>query len=232
MNNLIYRIKAYYHKNRRFIIAGLGFLLLLQICGRGGNVTPKKESGDESGTPVKIHFDTLANGDESLEQVFYESLTKPDDEPPPKYNPLFMEMLLMTSLILIFYLAQKRGWIGKLMPAWVFVSIKKSKSRAGGETLLHLEINNKTKDSITFEPPVLTFKRYSKTKRFKIKGSEGQSLFPLTLMPDTGHKLVINIDRFKKSMPELKKYKNISISIEADNGKTYNAKPNVFTNWL
>ncbi len=232
MNNLIYRIKAFYHKNRRFIISGLAFIVLLQICGRGGNIAPKKESAQKSGTPLSIHFDTLANGDEPLEQVFYESLTKPDDEPQPKYNPLFMEMLLMTSLILIFYLAQKRGWIKKLMPAWVFVKVKKSKNGHNGDTLLHLEINNKTKDSITFEPPVLTFKRFSKTKRFKIKGSEGQPIFPLTLMPDTGHKLVINIDRFKKSMPKLKMYKNISISIDADNGKTYNTKPNVFTNWL
>ncbi len=232
MNNLIYRIKAFYHKNRRFIIAGLGFILLLQICGRGGYVSTKSDSAENPSVHENIQFDTLANGEESLEQVFYETLTKPDSEPPPKYNPLFMEMLLMTSLILIFYLAQKRGWIKKLMPAWVFVRAKTSKTKHTGETLFHLEISNKTKDSITFSPPVLTFKRYSKTKQFKIKGGDGQTIFPLTLMPDTGHKLVINLDRFKKNVPELKKFKSVSISIEADNGKTYNAKPNIFTKWL
>lgn len=232
MNNLIYRIKAFYNRNRRFIIAGLGFVVLMQICGRGGNLVPTKKSSEKSESSAAIHFDTLANGDESLEQVFYESLTKPETEPQPKYNPLFMEMLLMTGLILIFYLAQKRGWMKKLMPAWVFVRVKKSKNGISGEALLHLEINNKTKESITFEAPILTFRRYGKTKKFKIKGSEGQQLFPLTLMPDTGHKLVINIDRFKMGVPELKKYKNITISVDADNGKTYNAKPNFFTNWL
>lgn len=232
MNNLLNRIKTYYRKNRRFIIGGLAFLLLLQICNRGGKVATKSDSSEEQTVHENVQFDTLANGEESLEQVFYETLTKPETEPQPKYNPIFMQLLLMTSLILIFYLAQKRGWVRKLMPAWVFVRVKTKKNKHTGEKLLHLEINNKTKDSITFNPPVLTFKRYNKTKHFKIKGGDGQTIFPLTLMPDTGHKLVINLDRFKKNVPELKKFKNVSISIDADNGKTYNAKPNIFTKWL
>jgi hypothetical protein len=232
MNDLLYRIKAYYHKNRRFIIGGLAFLLLLQICNRGGKVSTKSDSAEKPTAHEQIQFDTLANGEESLEGVFYETLTKPETESQPKYNPLFLEMLLMTSLIFIFYLAQKRGWIKKLMPAWVFVRVKTTKIKHTGEKLLHLEISNKTKDSITFNPPVLTFKRYSKTKRFKIKGGDGQTIFPLTLMPGTGHKLVINLDRFKKNVPEIKKYNQISISIDADNGKTYNAKPSIFTKWL
>jgi hypothetical protein len=51
-------------------------------------------------------------------------------------------------------------------------------------------------------------------------------------MPDTGHRVVINIDKLKSRMPEIKKYKKITIVISADNGKTYTVKPDSFFSWL
>lgn len=224
MNEYFNRIKAFYRKNRSLVIGTFAFLLLMQICSRGGKVETNPESQGKHATSETLRFDSLPGGEESLEQVFYDEMTKPAPEPQPVYYPI----LLMTAVVLLFYLAQKYGFLKKLMPAWVYVRVKKIKSKYTGEELLHIEIHNKTHDSITFYPPVLAFKRGRKIKKYRIKGGDGQGIFPLTLTPGTGHKLAININRFRERIPELKKYKNITVSIEADNGKIYKGRPNIF----
>jgi len=226
MNEYFYRVKEFYRRNRSLIIGTLAFLLFMQICSRGSKVETNSELRKSPAAEETVRFDSLPDGKESLEQVFYEEMTKPVPEPQPVYYPL----LLMTAVVLLFYLAQRYGFLKKMMPAWVYLKVKKVKSRYTGEELLQIEIQNKTHDSVTFSPPVLSFKKGRKIKRYRIKGGDGQSFFPLTLMPGTGHKMVININRFRERIPELKKYKNLTVTIEADNGKVYKRRPNTFAN--
>ena len=229
MNEIVNRVKEFYIRNRKLLIGGFAFLLLLQLCSRGAQAPGQNDPKKRETLKIHIPEDTLPNGEESLEKAFYEGLSK-SAEDTPAYNPVLVEFLLMTALILIFYIAGKRGWLKKLLPAMVVIRAKKVKSNRNGNTLLVIEINNKTRDSVTFEPPVLIFKRYGKERKFRIKGGEGEFVFPLTLMPDTAHKVIIDIDRFKERIPEIRKFNNISVVISADNGKTYKVKPDAWFN--
>ena len=229
MNEIFTRVKEFYLRNRKLLIGGFAVLLLLQICSRGAQPPVEKHQSKEHAESIQLPVDTLPNGEESLERAFYEGLEKRAEE-PQGYNPLFMEFLLMTLLVLLFYVAGRRGWIRRLMPAKVVIRARTQKSNTIGNTLLIIEINNKTKDSVTFEPPVLVFKRFSKERKFKIKGGDGDFVFPLTLMPDTGHRIVIDIDRIRSQVPEIKKYNKIIVIIDADNGKTYKIKPDSLLN--
>ncbi len=231
MNEILTRVKEFYYRNRNMLIGGFAFLLFLQLCSRGARAPSEPQQKKRESIRIEVPEDTLPNGEESLEKAFYEGMTKPAEK-QPEYNPLLMEFLLMTVLVLIFYVAGKRGWIKKLMPAMVIIKARTAKSSATEDLLLAIEINNKTKDSVTFDPPVLIFKRFGKERKFRIKGSSGENIFPLTLMPDTGHKLIININRFKEHIPEIKKYNKINILITADNGKTYKVKPDSWFNWI
>jgi len=229
MNDILNRVKEFYYRNRKLLIGGFAFLLLLQLCSRGAQQPVSKEHEKDKTVDIQLPPDTLSNGEKSLEKAFYEGLEDRAEE-PQGYNPLFMEFLLMTALVLLFYIAGKRGWLKKLMPAKVIIRARTQKSKALGNTLLIIEINNKTKESVTFDPPVLVLKRYTKERKFRIKGGDGEFVFPLTLMPDTGHKVIIDIDRLKEQMPDVKKFNKIVITISADNGKVYKVKPDSLFN--
>ncbi len=225
MNEILSRVKEFYYRNRKLLIGGLAFLLLLQLCNRGAQTPERSHPKKRETLKIQLPEETMPNGEESLERAFYEGLEKPAKD-EPAYNPLFMEFLFMTALVFIFYIAGKSGWLKSLMPKFVIVRARTVKSKVNGNTLLVIEINNKTRDSVTFEPPVLVFRRYSKERKFRIKGGEGEFVFPLTLMPDTGHRVVVDIDRFRDKFPDIRKFNKISVLITADNGKTYKVKPN------
>ncbi|TAJ13268.1 hypothetical protein DMA11_09490 [Marinilabiliaceae bacterium JC017] len=215
--NQLQQLKAFYNRNRNWIIAGLTFLLVIQTCGRSFySAVPASKQNHQPQQEISVSPDSSAK--ESLEQSYIEKLR---EEPAPKPTSQWMPFLLMTGIILLFYVARKRGWIHKMMPKLVIVSTKLEKKTQPKQTLLKLVINNQSKQGLTFHPPVLVFHRFGKQRKFKIKGGDGQILFPLTLMHGTGHKLIIDINRFKAQVPELKKFKKVSISVEASNGKTY-----------
>jgi hypothetical protein len=219
MNRIINQISQFYHKNRKWIIGGLAFLLLLQLCSRGGRVAPPDSAKESQPVQEAPHFDTLANGEKPLEQLFYEKMTAPPEKGPSPLLPFF----IMTALVALVYVVIKYKLAERFMPAWVSVRARTLKKQK--EQLLRIAIHNYTKESITFATPVVVFERGKKSRKFKIKGGDGQNLFPLTLMPKTGHQLTISIDKFRASFPELKKYKKLRVIIEADNGKTYRLNP-------
>ena len=222
MNEYIERLKVFYRRNRIFIITILSFSLLLQICSLGAQV-----DADENKTDITEHEEMPSyqqNRELSpIDSAIYRTMNKYDNDSGG--NSLLMQFLLMTGLVFAFYIMQRRGLLEKILPQKVSVRTSLVDNKDSGETLLNLEIINKTKDSITFDPPVITFKRFSKTRSFRIKGNNGEALFPLTLTPGTSHKLVVNIERIKNNIPELEKYKSIFVTVKADNGKIYQSKP-------
>ncbi|NPA36226.1 MAG: hypothetical protein GXO47_05200 [Chlorobi bacterium] len=220
MKNLIEQIKLFYLKNRIFIISILFFILMMQVCNNG---TVNNNSTSLKNEQPRKSVSTQPRNMSPIDSVIYKTINKNDRNETG--NSFMLEFLLMTGLVFAFYLLQKRGLLEKILPQKVSVRSKLIKKKETGETLLTIEIINKTKDSITFEPPVLTFKRFSKTRSFKIKGNDGVSLFPLTLTPGTSHKLTINIDRMKNNIPELQKYKNIYVTVKTDTGKIHQSTP-------
>lgn len=188
---MLNNIKEFYRKNRLLIIAGLAFLMLMQICGRGGRIDRSNFDASRPSQPNElIEDDTQVK---PLNELYYEEQQKREGK-----NPEMISLYILMGLVLFVYVATKRGWLQRLTPSivWVGVSIKRNKTSK--ERIATISIRNHTKESLTFSPPVLAFSApFKKARRFRIKGGN-DNIFPLTLMPGTTHNISINVDAFKQ----------------------------------
>lgn len=183
------KIKAFYHQNRLLIIIGLAFLLMMQICSRGGRVEKPKHQNTLSDTEQIMPDDSQIK---PLNEIYYEQQKENNER-----NPEMISLYLLMGMVLLVYVATKRGWLQKLSPSivWVTISVKRNKTTKA--RIASILINNQTKESLTFSPPILVFGTpFRKARKFRIKGTD-DNLFPLTLMPGTAHRLTIDLDSFR-----------------------------------
>jgi len=209
---MLENIKEFYRKNRLYIIIGLAFLLLMQICSRGGRVNTSQRNSSTNEITENIGSDGELK---PLNELYYE-----ERQAKQQRNPEFYSLFLLMGLVLLVYVGIKRGWIQKLSPSIVWVSIGIRRNKSSKERMATISIQNSTKESLTFNSPIIAFAApFKKARRFKIKGGV-DNVFPLTLMPGTVHKLTINIDTFRNKA-------GISnghswVKVEVDSGlKTY-----------
>ncbi|WP_430816990.1 hypothetical protein [Carboxylicivirga sp. RSCT41] len=184
------KIKTFYRQNRLLILIGLAFLLLMQICSRGGRVDKALLQNEQQAVEESIPDDTELK---PLNELHYEQ-----ERQQQKRNPEMISLYILMGMVLLVYVATKRGWLQKLSPSvvWVRVHVKRNKSTKA--RIVSISINNQTKESLTFSPPVLAFgSPFKKARKFRIKGGD-DNIFPLTLMPGTAHRLTIDIDAFRK----------------------------------
>ena len=176
MKNYLNEIKNFYVKNRLWIIGGLFFILMLQVCSQGGK-------GHHS---VEIQGKDVESVEKSNEQL--QPLGSMDDQvlkERPTYNSNYL--LLLMGLGLLFYFALKKRWLQQLMPGIVWVSLRLRKVKSSKTRLASMAVVNKTTDSITLQPPVLVFgSPFKKSRKFRIKNND-DNVFPLTLTPNTSH---------------------------------------------
>lgn len=213
---MLEQIKAFYKKNRLFIIIGLALVLLMQICSRGAR--PPQHAVQEHQT-LQIDSQTMDDAQlKPLRDIYYEQ-----QQNSKTRNPELTNLFLLMGLVLLVYVATKRGWLQKLAPSIVWISISVKRNKPNKERIATITISNHTKDSVTFDSPVLLFSSlFSKSRKFKIKGNSDQAVFPLTLMPGTGHKLSINLETFRDKAGITKGLKWIKTEVDT-NRKTYSS---------
>lgn len=206
MQHLINNIKAFYQKNRIIIIVGLGFLVLMQICSRGGRV--EKQEPMPSPEIAQVTDDAEVK---PLREIYYDDIQKQKVK-----RPEMTSMFILMGLVLLVYVAIKRGWLQKLTPSVVWVRVKIRRDKNTKERIASISIVNQTKESLTFSPPILVFSDvFKKSRKFRLKSGEGQNVFPLTLMPGTGHSIHLNIDAFKQKAGGLKGLNWIKVEVNA-----------------
>jgi len=213
MNKLINNFKAFYKANRLLIIGGLAFILLMQICSRGGRVKSIQPRVED------IQMQSEDTDLKSLDEIYAEDMLikKPN-------NPELTSVLLLVGLVLLFYVATKRGWVQKLAPAFVWVSIHIKRHPHSKERIATIEVLNQTKESVTFIAPIISFSNLvKKSRKFRIKSGSGYDVFPLTLAPGTRHKISINIDVFKQKAGVLKSFKWVRVEVNANNNRKYSS---------
>ncbi|MCU4156485.1 hypothetical protein J1N10_10885 [Carboxylicivirga sp. A043] len=183
------KIKTFYRQNRLLIIIGLSFILLMQICSRGGRVDKPAVQKEQPVLDQEIADDSQLK---PLNEIYYEQQQKKQER-----NPEMISLYILMGMVLLVYVATKRGWLQKLSPSivWVVISVKRNKTTKA--RVATITINNQTKESLTFSPPILAFATpFKKARKFRIKGAD-ENLFPLTLMPGTAHRLTIDMDAFR-----------------------------------
>ncbi|TCO08350.1 hypothetical protein [Natronoflexus pectinivorans] len=208
------RITDFWIRNRTFIISILAFLLFMNLCGR--IMLPPAEQRTEIRKEPQIQTkpsdDGLIYRDDRLNRRAVEQTER---------NRSFMSLLFwLTALALTGYYLYRKGWLAKLLPQWVSFTASLTYQKDEERLLITLVISNRTRESRTFREPELVFKRWFRSRKFKIKNS----LFPLTLMPGTSHSLTISVDQFYKKIPELKGFNRIGATIVCDNKRTYRTK--------
>ncbi|MCT4588237.1 MAG: hypothetical protein N4A71_10475 [Carboxylicivirga sp.] len=186
---MIDKIKEFYQKNRLLIIIGLAMILLMQICSRGGRVDRTVSLPSETN-----QYNESVQDDRQLkplDEIYYEEQQKEQ-----RQNPEMFSLFILMGLVLFVFVATKRGWLQRLSPSIVWISVSIKRNKVTKERIASISIRNHTKESLTFSPPVLAFGMlFKKTRKFRIKGGS-DAVFPLTLMPGTAHNISINLDVF------------------------------------
>jgi len=214
MRHLVNSIKVFYQKNRLLIIIGLGFMLVMQICSQGGRVET------ESGKPNQIMETSVQDTETKPLQEIYRDQIHQKRAVDPEVTSLF----ILIGLVLLFYVATKRGWLKHIVPAIVWVSLKVRRNNDTKERLATLTVSNHTKESITFTSPVIAFNHlFKKARRFRLKSGVGHNAFPITLLPGTSHQIVINIDVFRKKAGGLSAFRWVKFEIEGRRPKVHSS---------
>lgn len=214
MQKYINNFLSFYRKYRWWVIGGLFFLLMMQICSEGGRVNSSNTGNNVSIASEGLENDLLR----PIDELGDETQIKPQSN---NFNSLFT--LLIAGLL--FYFALKRGLLKKIIPSiiWVSIGIKRIK----GQRLAKISIVNQTKESQTLQAPVIVLSGIGKkTRRFKIKTGIN-TIFPITLTPSTSHRLSIDIDQFRGKANLPRSYRFVKIELESNGLKKHSSFWNV-----
>ncbi|MDR2928456.1 MAG: hypothetical protein LBV41_09725 [Cytophagaceae bacterium] len=129
----------------------------------------------------------------------------------------FPVIFLLLAAVGIYY-AHKKGIFRRVLPGSVSFRAALFKKQVTGSLLMQINLQNRSRKTITFLSPNVIFKTlWGSQRKFNIRNST----FPLTLMPGTGETLTFEIDKFQNRIPELKKYNFLKAEIKTVDGKVY-----------
>ncbi len=215
-----FNFQMFWRKYSKFILGGFFFLFLISYCNQE-SPNPAVESEKEEQTTIAESLDT--NPGSSLKT--YEELVKQrppqDTEGPGSFLTMF---LLLTGAFLLVWLLQQpkmQQSLRRWFPGRVMLEVVKRQDAVTGRRILKISIVNKSAEGIAFLPPNLVFRRWGKERVFRLKGSNQDDMFPLTLTPGTSHRLVLDLEQFYEKMPDLKKSNRVGASVETTGKKEY-----------
>lgn len=198
---------AFVKKNRVIIYSMLACMLVLQICSEGSK--PPVNQVEEVQEVISLN-----EGGESVEQG--ERV-----EQPPSRSQDYTNILLMTILVLSFFVAKRYGWLEKIFPSIVVFQVNHFKQKSTGNHVLKIAVINKTSKDVSLMQPTIVFYKGNKSREFAIKNIGGLNYFPLTLLPNTGQKFTIDAEKFYNNVEGLKEFKTIQVKMCSTGGKCY-----------
>lgn len=102
--------------------------------------------------------------------------------------------------------------------------IELSKDRLYYPDLIKMSVTNKGNIDIDLEQPLLIFRNMWGKRKFRIKGTNRYSFYPLLLEPGKSHEVTIDLNHFYKHDKRLKKYPRITVVVSEVNGKRFRPK--------
>lgn len=190
--NTLRQIAEFYKKNRLLILSALTIMVVVHWCSRRGENIREK----------------VVTPSEQVTGTLTDKLAPTPEAPLTNWLPY----LLMVGVVLLVFVAKRRGWIEKLIPGMVLVRTSIFRSKENKRRMMRLFIMNTTRSGQTFSNPVVEFIRPGGKKAFVIHVT-GVAAFPITLTTNTSHMLVIDLDRFYDKVPELKKYRWVKVKM-------------------
>lgn len=209
--NIMEQLKAWFQRNRRIIFTMLFILILIQIC------TPPREASERYVPPKPTFEEPKGNELKSYEQLEYEQIEKFREQK----SPLLPTYLFIVAATLVIFILQRKNIMQRLVPQRVMFNADFIKSANGH--LIKITIDNKTRQTIELEHPLIKFSTIVKSRKFKITSDD----FPLMLAPGTSHSIVFSPGKIVDAMPELNSMPFVNIEINASNGKRYSTLPRI-----
>lgn len=193
MNQII----TFYRKHRILILGALTVLIIMQWCQYQANTTYRK------------------NVPQSHEVVRLDA-PQPQSVPEqdvPQSNP-WLPYLILVGMTLLVYIAQKKGWIEKLVPGRM--SLRAKLFKQNNRQMLRIYFLNTSQNSHDVDAPIVEFMKAGEQKSFRLKVNENDISFPITLTQRTSHLMVIDLQQFYERIPDLKRFYWIRIKATID----------------
>ncbi len=142
----------------------------------------------------------------------------------PDGDKLFGVILAIALLGVIFLIVRRAGKKKKPKARKPFFQFKRiqvelKKDRVYFPDFLTLSVKNTGNADIDLDKPLLIFDNFWLKRKFKIKGMENHSFYPLYLERGKTHTLEIDINRFYRHDKKLKKYSKVKVIISDIKGK-------------
>jgi hypothetical protein len=221
-------LQRFWRKYGNLILGGLFFLFIISYCNQQTRYTAQKAI-DQPNKSIR----KLSEHDSSQLKSFEELMSERQSQKPERPGSLFTMLLLLMLGVGIVWMIRQSWWKSfwmKWFPGRVSLRVAKGKDHVTGRKLLKISIVNKTQDGLTFMPPMVVFSKWGKERRFRLKGSDQDDMFPLTLTPGTGHGIVIDLDQFYEKIPDLKGANRVGALVETSGEKEY--KSFALPRWL
>lgn len=133
---------------------------------------------------------------------------------PEGSNVFWLLLFLALGGIAIFFILGKKKFILPTFSGQVKVSIGKNKIYH--PTIIHLKVENRSKNAITIENPIIRFKRIKRSVAYKIKAVNSSKIYPLYLEAGQTHKLPVALEPFYSYNRKLKRYSRLRIEFTFD----------------
>lgn len=104
------------------------------------------------------------------------------------------------------------------------VKVAVSKNKIYHPTIIHLKIINKSKKDVNIEHPILRFKKFRKSKAFKIKSVNSTKVYPMYLEANKTYDLAVALQNFYDYDKTLKRYSRLRIEFRYNQNKFKGSK--------
>jgi hypothetical protein len=135
------------------------------------------------------------------------------NEVKPDGDKLIWVLLVLAASIILFGVFRKKG--NKKQPLFVLQRVKTEleKNRLYYPDYLTLKVKNIGNSDIDMDRPLLTFDNFWLKRKFRLKGIESRTFYPLYLVKGNTHALNIDLNHFYLYDKKLKSYPKVKITI-------------------
>jgi hypothetical protein len=197
---------AFIKKHRILILGTLVVLIILQWCQYQANTKYRQNAPHYS---------------QSIRVEEPQSQSAPEQE-EPQGNP-WLPYFILVGMVVVVYVAQKQGWMEKLVPGRM--SIRAKLFKQNNRQMLRIYFLNTSQNSHDVDAPVVEFMRAGEQKAFRLKVNDNDISFPITLTQRTSHLMVIDLQQFYERIPDLKKFYWIRIKATIDSNTVQKTFP-------
>jgi hypothetical protein len=155
-------------------------------------------------------------------------ITKPAVEIKGPDGYIFFVVIVILLIIpllflLIRFLRQNKTSARKGSSLWSRrkISLQLQKDRKYYPDQIRVTVKNTGSLDIDLTQPLLIFRNFWTKRKFRLKGTNRYSFYPLLLEPGKEHDLTIDLNNFYRHDRRLKKYPQITVVISDVTGKTF-----------